>query len=195
MSENTEYEPISLSRFFSGARGYGPAVGLWLDHRPATDRATATPANSEISSSEISSGEIDIREIDAAHMRTLDGLYDSYAAAWDFPDYFGHNKDALNDCMRNLHEKNATWPTDEARPATGPGGYLTVINNADQLLADAPTQLRWFAEALALYRDHYRDVASPRATFATLLIAPPALLSAVTLRWLRAGIPIAHVSG
>jgi hypothetical protein len=41
-------------------------------------------------------------EIDARTARTTPELLDRFAAALDFPDYFGRNLDALNDCLRDV---------------------------------------------------------------------------------------------
>ena len=40
--------------------------------------------------------------MDAAEWRTDDAMHDAFAAALDFPDYYGRNLDALNDCMRDV---------------------------------------------------------------------------------------------
>lgn len=40
--------------------------------------------------------------LDGAEMRTKDGLFEEYAQKVGFPDYFGRNWDAFNDCMTDL---------------------------------------------------------------------------------------------
>ncbi|MGV9860737.1 barstar family protein [Gordonia sp. NPDC003425] len=164
--------PITLSRFLIGARRHGPAVGVWIE-----DTSPPQPAGFEV------------RTLDGTQMSTIAGLYDEYARGWDFPDYFGRNKDAFDDCMRDL---DGTALSEGTR---APAGYLTVIDDADRLLAAAPGELRWFGRALGHYRDHYRDTAIPHATFATLLSAPPDRRRALESRWRDARVAVTVVAG
>ncbi|MFI6762727.1 barstar family protein [Micromonospora sp. NPDC050417] len=55
--------------------------------------------------------------------RSRAGLFTGWAAALSFPDYFGHNWDALLDCLRDL-------------VARGP--RTLVVTDATDLLADEP---------------------------------------------------------
>ncbi|MEV4626685.1 barstar family protein [Micromonospora sp. NPDC049523] len=61
--------------------------------------------------------------VSGAASRTRDGLFTEWAAALDFPDYFGRNWDALLDALRDLVE---------VRP------YPLVVTDAAELLADEP---------------------------------------------------------
>ena len=40
--------------------------------------------------------------VDASHWETEEDLHQDIAQALDFPDYYGHNLDALNDCMHDV---------------------------------------------------------------------------------------------
>ena len=40
--------------------------------------------------------------MDASGWLTEDDMHDAFAAALDFPDYYGRNLDALNDCLRDV---------------------------------------------------------------------------------------------
>jgi RNAse (barnase) inhibitor barstar len=60
-------------------------------------------------------------ELDAASMASLKGLYQEFATAFKFPDYFGNNFNALDECITDL----------EWLPAAG---YLLIIKNAEVLL-------------------------------------------------------------
>ncbi|GAB17599.1 hypothetical protein GOEFS_036_00380 [Gordonia effusa NBRC 100432] len=106
------------------------------------------------------------RHVDGAAMPGLAGVYSEFARAWEFPDYFGANKDAFDDCMRDLSGSE----------------LVTEIRSAQKLLIDEPRQLRWFANSLAFYAEHYRR-ASPAATFAVVLTVPATDLAAVRRRW------------
>ncbi len=69
--------------------------------------------------------------------RTLGGLFDEFAAALQFPLYFGENKDAFNECIADLE----TLPPGQ--------GYVVAITEPDQVLADAGAdELRWLLDAL-----------------------------------------------
>ena len=103
---------IPLARFLDAASRKGPAVGLWVGSRPPS-----APSSYEY------------REVTGRTMTTVNGLYETYARAWDFPDYFGHNADAFDECMRELD--------DSAGPTDSPAGDLTDIVDADRLLAHA----------------------------------------------------------
>ncbi|MFW0794184.1 barstar family protein [Gordonia sp. CPCC 205515] len=124
------------------------------------------------------------RTIDAGTMPTVTTLLDGFARAWDFPSHFGRNKDAFDDCMRDL---------DSDVHGAAAAGYLTVISHAELLLADEPDELGWFAGSLAFYAEHYREVADPRATFAVLLLTTETLLPDVIDRWLATGFPIVEI--
>ncbi len=45
--------------------------------------------------------------LDFAGCRTSDDLYNVISTAFDFPDFFGKNLDALWDCMKDYCEKEA----------------------------------------------------------------------------------------
>jgi hypothetical protein len=53
--------------------------------------------------------------LDASHWATDDDLHRAIAPALGFPDYYGHNLDALNDCMRDVVSQDYGW----APEATG----------------------------------------------------------------------------
>jgi RNAse (barnase) inhibitor barstar len=65
------------------------------------------------------------RRLRGSLMRSDEELHREFAGRLSFPDYYGHNWDALLDCLTDL-----AW-----RPAPA---YLLVIEDADQVLAEAP---------------------------------------------------------
>ncbi|HEU4684535.1 MAG TPA: barstar family protein [Nitrospira sp.] len=71
-----------------------------------------------------------------AKCRTPAGLFEECARALRFPDYFGHNWDALEECLADL----------EWLPAKG---YLVVIIEAEQVLADDEEAYATFVEVLS----------------------------------------------
>ncbi|MBL0312343.1 MAG: barstar family protein [Holophagaceae bacterium] len=68
---------------------------------------------------------LETRWLRASKMRTAKALFDEFAAALQFPPYFGENWDALDECLNDLD-----W-------LEGDGAALFIMN-ADQLLQDAP---------------------------------------------------------
>jgi len=54
-------------------------------------------------------------------MTTLEGLYQEFCAVFMFPDYFGHNFNALDECIIDLE-----WLPADA--------YLLIIKNSEYLL-------------------------------------------------------------
>lgn len=62
-------------------------------------------------------------ELDAASMTSLEGLYREFSVVCKFPDYFGKNFNALDECVTDLE-----WlPAD---------GYLLLIKNSECLLSE-----------------------------------------------------------
>jgi hypothetical protein len=162
-----------VDEFISQAGEHGPCVGSY----PAPTSSVLAPAGTEL------------RVIDGAQTKTLDALFDTFAEAWHFPPWFGRNKDAFNDFMRDLDNMvNAATGRPPAR------GYLSYITDAQLVLVDQPEAFSWFAKKVPFYRDYYRDEANPPAAFGLLLSAPADQLHEVRERWLAADIPVAIVT-
>ncbi len=68
---------------------------------------------------------LETRWLRGSKMRTANGVFDEFAAALQFPPYFGENWDALDECLNDLD-----W-------LQGEGAALFILD-ADQLLQDAP---------------------------------------------------------
>ncbi|MGX5655228.1 barstar family protein [Geodermatophilus nigrescens] len=62
-----------------------------------------------------------VRVLDARRMETVAGVFDEFRSAFEFPDYFGRNWDALDECICDL----------EWLPASS---YRIVIESASRLL-------------------------------------------------------------
>ncbi|MFD3429459.1 barstar family protein [Nocardia fluminea] len=78
-----------------------------------------------------------VRELRGTKMRTVAELFDEFAAAFQFPYYFGANKDAFDECLRDLDDFVGDAP-----------GYVAVIRTADDLLAEQPAERAWFEAAM-----------------------------------------------
>ena len=69
----------------------------------------------------------EVQLLDGAQARDKAAFMTAIARALRFPDYFGHNWDALVDCLDELH-----W-RDEP--------IVLVVDHGDELLADAPGEI------------------------------------------------------
>ncbi|TQF65979.1 barstar family protein [Rhodococcus spelaei] len=78
-----------------------------------------------------------VRLVRGPKMATVAAVFDEFAAALQFPYYFGANKDAFDECLRDCPD----WLGDSR-------GLVVVVRDADALLASAPAELAWFADAL-----------------------------------------------
>jgi RNAse (barnase) inhibitor barstar len=76
-----------------------------------------------------------LRVIKGAKCQTTAGLLTEFARALDFPDYFGHNLDALEECLADL----------EWLPAKG---YTLLITDAAKVLPDDEEEYETFLEIL-----------------------------------------------
>ena len=76
-----------------------------------------------------------LKIIKGAKCQTTAGLLTEFARALDFPDYFGHNWDALEECLADL----------EWLPAKG---YILLITDAVQALPDDEEEYETFLEIL-----------------------------------------------
>ncbi|WP_040774649.1 barstar family protein [Nocardia pneumoniae] len=78
-----------------------------------------------------------VREVRGMKMPTTARVFDEFAAAFQFPYYFGENKDAFDECLRDLDDFIG-----EA------AGYVAVVRDSAGLLADELVERDWFAEAM-----------------------------------------------
>jgi hypothetical protein len=164
---------MNLDAFLAQAGNHGPCVGI----------------HAETSSPVVAPAGIELRLIDGTSTKTLDALFDAFAQAWHFPPWFGRNKDAFNDFMRDLDNMINTATGKPPAP-----GYLTVITKPQFVLIEQPEEFSWFARKMPFYRDYYRDEASPPAAFGLLLSALPDQLRKVRDRWLAVDIPLATLT-
>jgi RNAse (barnase) inhibitor barstar len=68
-------------------------------------------------------GRIAVARLDGSILENDDNVFLAFYNAFDFPEYFGWNWDALSDCLRDL----AWFSADR---------YLVLIDRADQVLAE-----------------------------------------------------------
>ncbi|WP_067843290.1 barstar family protein [Nocardia lijiangensis] len=108
-----------------------------------------------------------VRELRGPKMRGTVGVFDEWAAAFQFPYYFGANKDAFDECLRDLDDFIG-----EA------SGYVAVVRDAAALLADQPEEREWFEEAM---RDCARYWARREVAFRVVYQSAPLSTEVVAL--------------
>lgn len=77
-----------------------------------------------------------LRVINGKKCRTPAGLFDEFARVLEFPDYFGHNWDALEECLADL----------EWLPAKG---YVVLITDAQCVIPDEEEEYETLLEVLS----------------------------------------------
>lgn len=83
-----------------------------------------------------------VRVVRGRKMRDVAGVFNEFAAALQFPTYFGENKAAFDECIR------------EADEFSRDAGLVVLLTEPDQILADEPVEslswLIWTLEAAAV---------------------------------------------
>ena len=80
--------------------------------------------------------EFEIRCLNGRNMGTLAGVFEEFGKSLDFPDYYGRNSAALEECLNDL-----SW-----LPAQG---YLLVVTHSSLLLKnEPPSELTWLLALL-----------------------------------------------
>lgn len=87
--------------------------------------------------------------IDASQWSTEHDLHRDIAAALSFPDYYGRNLDALNDCMRDVVSQDYGW-------APGTTGLALAFTGYDAFAARCPRAAQIVLDIMA---DHSRSAA------------------------------------
>ncbi|MGH9514843.1 MAG: barstar family protein [Terriglobales bacterium] len=94
--------------------------------------------------------ELAVRVVRGHKMRRLCGLYDEFAAAFQFPDYFGENWDALDECLADL----------EWLPAAG---YVLFVSNTVVALGEEPEkQFATFVSVLSGICEEWARANTPK---------------------------------
>jgi RNAse (barnase) inhibitor barstar len=87
----------------------------------------------------LSSHSYQVTRLDASHWTTEEDLHQDIATALNFPDYYGRNLDALNDCMRDVVDHDYGWSpqsTGLALVFTNYNAFATHCPNAAQIVLD-----------------------------------------------------------
>ena len=89
-----------------------------------------------------------VLEGSVADIRTDEELFSVVASAMQFPDYFGHNWDALDECLSDM----------EWLPAEG---YLLVLRDAAEGWSQSPYELGRFVTAWLEAGEHWVEEQTP----------------------------------
>jgi RNAse (barnase) inhibitor barstar len=98
--------------------------------------------------SQVTAADFAFWRVDLAKVRSKAGLLAAVAKALDFPDWFGHNWDALQDCLTDL-----SW-----RPAPG---YAVVLENCREFAECVPADFEAALEVFVAAVDFWRERAVP----------------------------------
>jgi len=78
-----------------------------------------------------------VRVVRGRKMRDAAGVFDEFAAALQFPTYFGENRDAFDECISEADEFSRDV------------GLVVLLTEPDQVLADeSPASLKWLVSSL-----------------------------------------------
>ena len=109
-------------------------------------------------------------------------LFDEFAAALQFPWYFGENPDASDECLQDMD-----W--------LAPGaGYVIVVRDPELVLPGAPEDLAWLVHSLQRASAAYSEAVTdgqewdrPPVPFQVVLQTDPAEATSTETRWAGAG--------
>ena len=102
-----------------------------------------------------------VRTIRGKRCTTLQSLFQEWAAAFQFPYYFGENWDAFEECLCDLD-----WLPAES--------YLVVVTEVEKTLARLDKQFHTLMDILASVSAHWKsESTSPRAGFRVLFHTNP----------------------
>lgn len=127
---------------------------------------------------------LNARVVRGRKMRTLGGLLDEFAAAMQFPLYFGENEDAFDECIAELEN----LPAGE--------GYVVIIAEPDQVLVDEEAaRFSWLVRSLASAAHGWAQPVEfgewwdrPAVPFHVVLAGDSVQLERATRRWFDAGV-------
>ncbi|MBO1756908.1 barstar family protein [Allobranchiibius sp. CTAmp26] len=124
------------------------------------------------------------RVVRGRKMRTVRGVLDEFAAALQFPLYFGENTNAFNECIADLD----TLAAGE--------GYVVTMMEPEQVLADEDTAaLKWLARALVSAAEQWAQPVDlgewwdrPAVPFHVVMAGERGQLESAAGRWSSAGV-------
>jgi hypothetical protein len=130
------------------------------------------------------------RVVRGRKMRTVSGLFDEFAAALQFPLYFGENWSAFDECIADLE----TLPAGE--------GYVVVVAEPEQVLADAGAdEMQRLADSLESAASEWSQPVElgewwdrPAIPFHVVLAGEPRAIVVAEERWGDVGLQAISIS-
>lgn len=124
-----------------------------------------------------------VRVVRGRKMHTMQDLFDEFAAALQFPWYFGENADAFDECVTDLG-----WLPPQS-------GYVLVISDPGEVLAEAGADaLAWLTDSLTRAGEEWSHPVEqgewwdrPAVPFHVVLQPAPGDAATVAARWTAAG--------
>jgi RNAse (barnase) inhibitor barstar len=100
--------------------------------------ATRRPARDSLERALTYDARVRVVHLDGSGIGSKETFLDAVSAALTFPDYFGHNWDALDECLRDIEEPTTVEWTDSANlAARDPGAYEMAL----RCFSDSPVGL------------------------------------------------------
>ncbi len=103
--------------------------------------------------------------LDGRKLNNDESIFEHFSQVMKFPDYFGHNWDAMDECLREL-----SWA-----PAKG---HLLVINDIDALFLKSPDSYQSLLDSLRFSGKHWHEWRDQKIPFKVLLVTNSAEIAA-----------------
>jgi hypothetical protein len=131
----------------------------------------------------------EIRTIRGAKLATLQGIFDEFGAALQFPWYFGENVSAFDECLSDL-----SWIESQA--------IVLVMTESDLMKNLEPSEFRWFVGALIDAKRAHEDATSrgqwerdePAKQFIVVLQTEVSTVGQTARLWERCGATVRQLA-
>lgn len=134
--------PMTITKHLQGLNSWGDRMKLGENltnlHEPYLHFLIANETNLSAFVQQIKENQkknIVIKEINGGKCSDVDGLFNEFAINLQFPNYFGENWAAFDECINDLE-----WLDGD--------GYIIVISNIDEVLASSSQDLNVFKDIL-----------------------------------------------
>lgn len=158
------------------------------EDKPAVFRFDGTGADLARSRRRWESAGFISRVVRGEAMGTLDDVYDEFATAIPFPDYFGRNRDAFDECITDLDELSISV------------GFVLVFTEPHLALRDDDREFAWLVEAVTRPAWVWTDPAAVSAeedrsdkSYCVVLAGDGEQLNRASARWKSAGCDVVGI--
>ncbi len=119
--------------------------------------AAVSAADARLLSEEASKKGFKVWKLDGRRMRDDASVFDHFSEVMEFPDYFGRNWDAMDECLRDMD-----WAPHKA--------HLLVISDADALFLTARRTFVALLDSLRFVSRHWHEWQDGKTPFKILLV-------------------------